>query len=144
MYLKSDILFLVFHVVCGLHYDGVRLIPGTITMAQAHDMTSRGFCNSSACRCTQDLVSVDGDRRQGIQSTKKHAYACISSPTTRLGVTIPHLCGCLRYCDWECNNATHLAYLVQADVLLQQKAIHRGLKLFHDGFRSARDYIQYK
>ena len=25
MYLKSDILFLVFHVVCGLHYDNVTL-----------------------------------------------------------------------------------------------------------------------
>ena len=26
MYLKSDILFYVFHVVCGLHYDNVEIV----------------------------------------------------------------------------------------------------------------------
>ena len=43
MYLKSDILFLVFHVVCGLHYD-------------IHPLRTR--TSSGMCRSSRSLVSV--------------------------------------------------------------------------------------
>ena len=70
-----------------------------------------------ARRCTSHTFQVDDSRRKSVRCTQDNVNASTDRATTRLGETIPCLCGCLRYSNRQRIDAAHGTRLAQTGLL---------------------------